>query len=1799
VSIKEKTNKESGALWRATLAVFVSVAMVLSLMPTQGLGAVSAWADTILPDTDETVGFVMGNSAYTLADKSTGVSVSITADTSKSTTAERSVVYATLKALTLSVEQVSGSDSNYQTLKEKAEAGESDTVYKTDALYRLTLNDTQGSEVSLSDALKSLQGATVTVSLPLSSAAKEFINAKTDANKNAVVVYDLNEKARTGVSDFAIAEDGNSLTFTVNSLGDFGVVCESLATQASDPNIKYTITNETPNAGDNYIDYFSVSSYSAGAQVTFAVWVQSTMMCKSVDVSWIDAEGTKHVDTLPVTMNDTTYRTNGSKYMYYAHFVMPAHDITVVDVSYVPDDREFPIAITMWPASSSSEAPANIYKASIYSSDGELLDTVDSIEHITYYDNGRNSYWNASSYSISAAKAKIGDKLKLVIEPISHAAQPKSLRMDGNTCTYNELESKLGYYVYDIEVTENAADAHIQGYYGIVFNAVASYNVVLPDLTGGSVETITGDGCPEGNVSSMAYFLVKPNEGGYIKSITCSYDSSFSDSFEPVSCTPTTINGDIYYRYGFSITNDVWLNVEFDSYAELCDTIEGMDYCSDGTIAISTESGLIAFANAVNEENIDFYGRTVKLSDNIELHDTWTPIGKTIGSTGNSGNYSWKTKFRGTFDGCGKSITNMAVYSSTVNSSTPYAGLFGNVEDAVIKNVNVSGIISLDSSPNAYVGGIAGRAESIINCTSDVAITLKREAAYVGGVVGYADSVSDCVHIGNILADFRSITDRIYAHGKFGGVAGYISSSAVECGNYGDITIYGNRQYTGSSTNTVQHECDVVLASVGGVVAQVADAGRDGGDGVVISSSFNKGNIIGHFVKAGGIVGCSTRGKMDITDCYNTGRIDQTAEGELDGQFGPTVRLGGIVGCTNLVGTATDQNSGGELNITNCYSTTTPTCNQSYTYMGIGSIEANTTADRYNGLGTTTITNSYGPDELTSANIAKLLESDAYVETGLYPVLKWEPEDTGTYKVTFNISAPDGVAWTLTLKDSNCEAVSSDKYISDGGYWYLPAGTYTYEVSASGYVTENGTIQVGARDSSVSVELKEAAELSVTVSPATANLSVDFGGVATAPTSTVVNDDSVTFNYVLYKGRNYTYTATADGYVSAVGAFSAGYPEKIEVSLRSTARESGSSDITAGQIITKGGVYYIASGSTGMISIETTDPVTLCGTGITSNDMYSELSIKCEVSNTHLTLRDLYIQDNATVSTTTNTVGISTIDFTGSGNTLDFEGVNLFESMSYADAAVIHVDSNTSLTVGSSSEDGTLYMYRTNKGSGFGGSVNETCGSLEFVGGNVFIKGSKTGACIGGDATSGTNGNIVISGGTLNIVNKANGAAIGASSQGTCAGKALITGGDTTIISDYQGSAIGRGGATAGNAGTLEVTGGSLKVVRTGNSTSENYDSATQTLDDTSITADKGDLSLFVFTPKSESVAYGFTDDDLSGFASVVTRYGYTESTVTTIANWSPVEDSSVYLYLDKTKSYVLYDGNDIYDVAWDSDTSSFVATLRVAQTPSSITVTDEDSDTLTSTSALTVTKNASAEAVGASKTYSVSATAGLTPTASSSDESVATASIEDGKLTVTAKSAGIAKITVSAEETSTLEAPESVELTVAVAEVSFLGGSLRIDDGNGLATTDYTKTSLRLGYTVKMPTNTTIDGETVEVSNTSWGWSYGLSGDKLNYTRQGENKTDNGDGTFTTNIVFTNIGAANYTSALFASMNLSATVNGQTLNWSESEVDTRSVQSVAQAVKDSSSESEQAHTYADGLLSKIVSTNEVWTDNH
>ena len=163
--------------------------------------------------------------------------------------------------------------------------------------------------------------------------------------------------------------------------------------------------------------------------------------------------------------------------------------------------------------------------------------------------------------------------------------------------------------------------------------------------------------------------------------------------------------------------------------------------------AITTAEDLVAFAKDVNENGNSYAGKTVMLMNDIDLNNVaWTPIGQTGGD-------SAKTYFQGTFDGNGKTISNLNVSVWDSNEGKNYAsGLFGfiDVASATIKNLTVDNAKVVG---HHWAGVIAGYLTGdIVNChVINANVTCKHandEACgdKAGVIVGYinAGTVKNC-----------------------------------------------------------------------------------------------------------------------------------------------------------------------------------------------------------------------------------------------------------------------------------------------------------------------------------------------------------------------------------------------------------------------------------------------------------------------------------------------------------------------------------------------------------------------------------------------------------------------------------------------------------------------------------------------------------------------------------------------------------------------------------------------------------------------------------------------------------------------------------------------------------------------------------------------------------------------------------------------------------------------------------------------------------------------------------------------
>ena len=127
-------------------------------------------------------------------------------------------------------------------------------------------------------------------------------------------------------------------------------------------------------------------------------------------------------------------------------------------------------------------------------------------------------------------------------------------------------------------------------------------------------------------------------------------------------------------------------------------------------------------------------GGTVKLLRDVELTDTWTPVGDST------------TPFKGTFDGDGHKITGLKITSGS------YIGLFGYVgEGATIKDVNLVGANVFGvKRVGALIGQIKGNA-TVSNCSVDSVSKVVGSGSNTGGLIGEA--------IGNITVNLDHLTN--------------------------------------------------------------------------------------------------------------------------------------------------------------------------------------------------------------------------------------------------------------------------------------------------------------------------------------------------------------------------------------------------------------------------------------------------------------------------------------------------------------------------------------------------------------------------------------------------------------------------------------------------------------------------------------------------------------------------------------------------------------------------------------------------------------------------------------------------------------------------------------------------------------------------------------------------------------------------------------------------------------------------------------------------------------------------------
>ena len=214
----------------------------------------------------------------------------------------------------------------------------------------------------------------------------------------------------------------------------------------------------------------------------------------------------------------------------------------------------------------------------------------------------------------------------------------------------------------------------------------------------------------------------------------------------------------------------------------------------NGTYTVSGSESATTHLNACAKLTADIdlkdFCYAADASQNLE-ELSWVPIGNN------------KIQYEGTFDGNGKTITNLYI-----NASQIFMGLFGYTYQSTIKNLtfenanvtntqNFTGILvgytgygntlqnikiseTCQIIGDKYTGGIAGILDgNAYNCVNYATVQGKEK---VGGLFGSyqktGNSITACANYGNVTATSQSV----------GGLVGDFSSGTIQdCANYGNV----------------------------------------------------------------------------------------------------------------------------------------------------------------------------------------------------------------------------------------------------------------------------------------------------------------------------------------------------------------------------------------------------------------------------------------------------------------------------------------------------------------------------------------------------------------------------------------------------------------------------------------------------------------------------------------------------------------------------------------------------------------------------------------------------------------------------------------------------------------------------------------------------------------------------------------------------------------------------------------------------------------------------------------------------
>ena len=274
---------------------------------------------------------------------------------------------------------------------------------------------------------------------------------------------------------------------------------------------------------------------------------------------------------------------------------------------------------------------------------------------------------------------------------------------------------------------------------------------------------------------------------------------------------------------------------------------------------ISTTEDLIALSGILKSDCRNFFANACYLqTSDLDFTEEQAKDFSPVGQDG--------AVFRGIFDGAGYTVSGMHIQSEEEGVS-----LFGYINGAEIRNVNISGI---SVTASAYIGGIVGIAESslIENChvRNFSLIATNTDHCNIGGAVGVAlhSVVKNCSAVGGSVKGYRDL-------GGFMGEANH--SEVVNCfaDDVSDLQAQGNScgGFVGNFKGASRFERCFTAVNVSGALRIGSFSGFSGGDRrAEMKQCLALGNVGSCRREThGGLTGARV---ANVVDCYYSDRVE-------------------------------------------------------------------------------------------------------------------------------------------------------------------------------------------------------------------------------------------------------------------------------------------------------------------------------------------------------------------------------------------------------------------------------------------------------------------------------------------------------------------------------------------------------------------------------------------------------------------------------------------------------------------------------------------------------------------------------------------------------------------------------------------------------------------------------------------------------------------------------------------------------------------------------------------------------------